>query len=68
MTTKQKIIKEIENIPDQFLEQVHQFLNSLKAKKNIYKNITEDSEQWNELIAGKFLEGYGKSDAVYDNL
>lgn len=36
MITKQKIKKEIDEIPDDLLEEIYQFINSLKKKKNLH--------------------------------
>lgn len=35
MSTKEKVKIEIENLPDDLIEQVYEFINSLKAKKNL---------------------------------
>ena len=68
MSTKEKIIKEIDNMPEKFLEQVYRFLHTLNSNKDYRKNDGDESRSWNELVSKQFLEGYAKSDAVYDKL
>lgn len=39
MSTKEKVKIEIENLPDDVLEQVYQFINSLKTKKKSHHKL-----------------------------
>ena len=71
MTTKQKILKEIDDIPDKILQQVYQYLHllNMKYKKQKVKSKAVYSPQtWEQLSVNEFFEGYGDKDAVYDRL
>ncbi len=39
MTTKEKIMKNIDELPDDLLKQVYQFINSIKAKNSKKKRV-----------------------------
>ena len=67
MTVKQKILKEIDNMPDKILQQAYSYLHALskkikkqtKSKKEVY---------WKQLTAEQFFEGYSDKDTLYDQL
>ena len=55
-------------MPEKFLEKVYRFLHTLNSNKDYRKNEGDESRSWNELVSRQFLEGYAKSDDIYDKL
>ena len=68
MTTKQKILKEIDNMPDKILHQAYQYLHLLNSKFKKLKAKKDVQDTWQEINAKQFLEGYNDKDAVYDRI
>jgi len=69
MSVKEKLTKEINRMPDVAAEQLYRYLQFFKkgrVRKPI-KNNSED-EQWQRWSMQEFLNGYAKSDAMYDKL
>ena len=69
MSTKEKIIKEIDGLPTTELKYIHKFLSLLNKRRRPYKTIKKtENEYWAQLATEQFLKGYAKEDAIYDQL
>ena len=70
MTIKEKIKKEIDILPDQFIKQLYSYMQSFKKheKQKQTKSISGNTDDWRAFTAQEFLKGHSKSDEIYDKL
>lgn len=69
MSTKEKIKKEIDTMPEAEINRIYRYLEYFRKnrkRKTIVKN-DEDGE-WQKFAMAEFLKGYTKEDAIYDKL
>ena len=68
MTVKQKIIKEIDKMPEPVLEQLYNYLQFFKKNGRKESKGVSESSAWGKFTAHEFLKGYSQSDEIYDKL
>lgn len=69
MSVKEKIKKEIDDLPNAELKYVHRFLCILHKRRKPFKTEQHtEEEEWQKFAMQEFLKGYAESDAIYDKL
>lgn len=70
MTTKEKLIQELENLPDSLLLETLDFVCFLKAKYTQQNTPTEDqdNQDWLHLVAEQFFADYSEEDEIYNQI
>ena len=68
MTTKQKIKKELDNMPDKILQQVYKYLHNINRSFEKRKPKQSKKDPWEHISTAQFFEGYSDKNAIYDAL
>lgn len=68
MTVKQKIIQEIEGMPEPVLEQLYSYLKFFKKINENKGSKALENFDWDQFTVQEFFKGYSQSDEIYDKL